>query len=103
MNSKSKCLLISPISFYTFHENIVEALERGGYAVDVINEEFPANNFGKALGKVSLPILRWFTLRGLVKRLEKLEVFEQKTSSFFLKKKQFFSRQLVVVIEKLFF
>jgi len=64
-----RCLLIAPLTFYSFHLPLVAALERRGYVVDVLNEEFPANAFGKLMGKISLPLLRRMTLAGLRRRL----------------------------------
>ncbi|WP_156397437.1 MULTISPECIES: hypothetical protein [unclassified Sphingomonas] len=64
-----RCLLIAPLSFYSFHLDVVAALERRGYVVETLNEEFPANALGKVLGKICLPLLRRFTLFGLRKRL----------------------------------
>jgi hypothetical protein len=45
-------------------------MERRGYVVEILNEEFPANVLGKILGKLALPILRVSTLFGLKSRLE---------------------------------
>ncbi|MBL8480673.1 MAG: hypothetical protein JNJ60_00635 [Rhodocyclaceae bacterium] len=64
-----RCLLIAPLSFYSFHRTLAAGLERRGYAVDLLNEEYPANSFGKVLGKLALPVLRRLTLRGLQARL----------------------------------
>jgi len=70
MTSPRRCLLIAPLTFYTFHHTVCEGLEARGYEVDLLNEEFPANAFGKILGKLALPILRRLTLRGLRARLK---------------------------------
>lgn len=67
---QKRCLLIMPLSFYSFHKTISEGLVKRGFAVDVLNDEFPANSFGKALGKFALPLLRRLTLRGIKSRLE---------------------------------
>lgn len=64
-----RCLLISPLTFYTFHEHLTEALERAGYSVDLLNEEYPANIVGKILAKLALPIVRQTTLSVLRKHL----------------------------------
>lgn len=65
-----RCLLITPLSFYSFHRTVAEGLERRGYEVETLNEEFPANSFGKVLGKLALPILRRLTLREIKKLLD---------------------------------
>ena len=65
-----RCLLIAPLSFYSFHLTVAQGLARKGYVVDVLNEEFPANSFGKILGKLAIRLLRRFTLRGLRARLD---------------------------------
>ena len=69
-DGRKRCLLIAPLSFYSFHHTIGQGLERRGYDVDVLNEEFPANSIGKILGKFALPLLRRLTLRGLRQRLD---------------------------------
>ena len=68
--TKKRCLLIAPLSFYSFHRTLAEGLEGRGYEVEILNEEFPANTFGKVLGKLALPMLRRLTLRGIKKRLD---------------------------------
>lgn len=65
-----RCLLIAPLTFYSFYQTLSDALERRGYRVEVINEEFPANSLGKIMGKLALPLLRRTTLAGLKARLE---------------------------------
>ena len=67
--AQGRCLLIAPLSFYSFHRTVAAGLERKGYVVDTLNEEFPANTFGKVLGRLALPLLRLLTLRGLQMRL----------------------------------
>lgn len=76
VSNKKRCLLISPLRFYSFHHGIASALEGLGYHVDILNEEFPANVFGRVLGKCALPILRFLTLRGLRKRLDTRAVYD---------------------------
>ena len=65
----SRCLLITPLTFYAFHQPIRMELEARGFSVDVLNEEFPANRFGKILGKVALPLVRALTFGGLQTRV----------------------------------
>ena len=64
-----RCLLITPLTFYAFHQPIRAELEARGFQVDLLNEEFPANRFGKLLGKLALPLLRVLTLLGLKARV----------------------------------
>ena len=71
-----RCLLIAPTTFYSFHEDLTQALERAGYSVDLLNEEYPANSIGKALGKTALGMLRKTTLAELRKRLAALGHFD---------------------------
>jgi len=71
-----RCLLLAPLTFYSFHSILAAALEQRGYAVDLLNEEFPANSFGKVLGKLALPALRVLTLAGLKKRLNAREPYD---------------------------
>lgn len=65
-----RCLLIAPLTFYSFHRTLASALEQRGFSVDLIDEEFPANPLGKVMGKLALPLLRRTTLRGLKARLD---------------------------------
>lgn len=74
--SGRRCLLIAPLTFYSFHSTLAAALEQRGYKVDLFNEEFPANALGKILGKLALPVLRVLTLAGLRKRLEASEPYD---------------------------
>ena len=71
LTAPKRCLLIAPLSFYSFHRTLRGGLQSRGYVVDMLNEEFPANSFGKVLGKLALPLLRRLTLRGLKGRLER--------------------------------
>ena len=65
-----QCLLIAPLSFYSFHKTVSAGLEQMGYAVETLNDEYPSNSFGKVLGKVSLPLLRALTMRSLQRLLD---------------------------------
>ena len=64
-----RCLLITPLTFYTFHERLKASLEGFGYSVDLLNEEYPANTAGKILAKLALPLVRKTTLSTLRKHL----------------------------------
>lgn len=66
---QQRCLLIAPLTFYTFHDRLRSALEARGYKVDMLNEEYPSNNFGKILAQVMLPIARAITLTALRRHL----------------------------------
>ena len=74
--TKKRCLLIAPLSFYSFHRTVAQGLERRGYEVEMLNEEFPANSFGKVLGKLALPLLRRLTLRGIKTRLDGKKAYD---------------------------
>lgn len=65
-----RCLLIAPLSFYSFHKTVSTGLEQMGYEVETLNDEYPSNSFGKVLGKVALPLLRTLTLRSLQRLLD---------------------------------
>jgi len=67
--AKRRCVLIAPLSFYSFARSLAEGLGQLGYEVELLNEEYPANSFGKVLGKLALPFLRRMTLKGLQREL----------------------------------
>jgi hypothetical protein len=67
--ARRRCLLIAPLSFYSFARSVAQGLEQRGYEVELLNEEYPANSFGKVLGKLGLPLLRRLTLKGLQREL----------------------------------
>jgi hypothetical protein len=67
--SVRRCLLIIPLTFYTFHERLKASLEAVGYSVELFNEEYPASIMGKILGKLALPLVRKTTLLALRKHL----------------------------------
>lgn len=62
---RRRCLLIVPLSFYSFHKTLSAGLEEMGYSVETLNDEYPSNSLGKVLGKVALSLLRKLTLRSL--------------------------------------
>lgn len=51
-----KCLLIVPLSFYSFGENLKINLESRNYDVSILNDEYPSNLFGKIIGKLGLSL-----------------------------------------------
>ena len=51
MNTKKTCLLIAPLSFYSYSEYIKDELTRVGYDVTISNDEYPANTIGENNGK----------------------------------------------------
>lgn len=69
-SSSQRCLLIAPLSFYSFHKTVSAGLEEMGYTVETLNDEFPSNSFGKFLGKLALPLLRVLTLSSLRRLLD---------------------------------
>lgn len=66
---RQRCLMIAPLTFYTFHERLRAAVESRGYDVEIMNEEYPFNTFGKILARVALPIARRTTLAALRRHL----------------------------------
>lgn len=74
--TQKRCLLVAPLSFYSFHQTLSEGLRLRGYSVDVLNEEFPQNGVGKVLGKIALPILRKLTLIEFKLQLDKREPYD---------------------------
>jgi len=68
MTDRPTCLLIIPTTFYGFAKTIAAALEAAGYAVTVANDEYPSNSFGKLLGKLDLPIIRFLTRRAIERK-----------------------------------
>jgi len=54
---QKKCLLIIPLSFYSYSCYLKEALLQQGYDVTVSNDEYPANGIGKIMGKLGIPLL----------------------------------------------
>lgn len=73
---QQRCLLIAPLSFYSFHHSVAAALKERGFSVDLMNEEFPANTLGKILGKCALPLLRYTTLSSLRRRLSNVDKYD---------------------------
>lgn len=71
-----RCLLIAPLSFYAFHKDLGAALERAGYAVSMLNEEYPTNTLGKIMGKLALNRLRHSTLVELKRRMPSMGHFD---------------------------
>lgn len=64
-------MLITPLSFYTFHNSLLNELKKRGYQVDLINDEFPSNIFGQIFSRISLSLLRYLTLRHLIEKLKR--------------------------------
>lgn len=63
------CLIIAPLGFHAVHAAVAAELRARGYQVDLVNDEYPANLWGKALGRFGLAALRRLTLRGFQNRL----------------------------------
>lgn len=71
-----RCLLIGPLGFYSFHNQLADGLARRGYRTELLNDEFPESILGRLLGTLALPIIRWSTLRGLRKRLANQDPYD---------------------------
>ena len=67
MTIKKTCLLIAPLSFYSYSEYIKAELTRVGYEVTISKDEYPANTIGKIMGKLKIPLLLWITKQRMVK------------------------------------
>lgn len=65
-----KCLLIFPVSFYSFSRIIKSELESRNYDVLLLNEEYPNNGMGKLIGKLDIPISRSITKRVICRKIE---------------------------------
>lgn len=65
---KKTCLLVMPLSFYSFARIIAEGLEAMGYEVTKANDEYPQHPIGRVIGKFDLPISRWWTRRTFARR-----------------------------------
>jgi len=50
------CLLIMPLSFYSFSEYLKQSFISLGYNVILANEEYPYNIIGKIMGKLHIPL-----------------------------------------------
>ncbi|MDP4283518.1 MAG: hypothetical protein Q8891_03780 [Bacteroidota bacterium] len=59
--AQKTCLLIAPMSFYSYSEYLKNTLILRGYNVTVSNDEYPANNIGKIMGKLRIPLLMYLT------------------------------------------
>lgn len=68
---RRRCLMIAPLTFYTFHERLRAVLEVRGYDVELMNEEYPSNNFGKILARAFLPVVRATTLAAIRRHFER--------------------------------
>ena len=68
MVKDKSCLLIAPLSFYSYSEYLRVELSSVGYNVTLSNDEYPANTIGKIMGKLKLPFLLWTTKQHLINR-----------------------------------
>jgi len=71
-----RCLVITPKHFYMFHEFLAEALERRGYKVSVVNDEYPENIIGILLGNFLPPISKLLTFRFFSKYIDQNARFD---------------------------
>lgn len=70
-SGRTACMLILPLSFYGFGQVLRRELEARGLDVVMENDEYPANSFGKLIGKLGmLRLLRWWTFRTFRRRYE---------------------------------
>ena len=60
---EKKCLLIAPLSFYSYSEYLKNSLTQHGYNVTLANDEYPANGIGKIMGKFRMRLLLYLTLK----------------------------------------
>lgn len=73
---KRRILLILPVGFYQFSKIISANLSRQGYEVHVANDEYPANIFGRIIGKLGvLSVLRYLTLIEYRKKYESKNLY----------------------------
>ncbi|MEO6683130.1 MAG: hypothetical protein ABIN48_09930 [Ginsengibacter sp.] len=66
-STRKRCLLIAPLSFYSYSEYLKKELSGMGYEVVLSNDEYPANSIGKIMGKLKIPILLYTTKQKLYK------------------------------------
>jgi hypothetical protein len=59
--ARRNCLLIAPNSFYSYSQYLKAAISAQGYDVTICNDEYPANNLGKIMGKLRIPALKTIT------------------------------------------
>lgn len=58
-----RCLLVTPLSFYSWHSAVKLELENIGYKVDIINDEYPNNTLGLIIGNILNRISQKLTLK----------------------------------------
>lgn len=68
LSKKKTCLLVMPLSFYSFARIFGDNLEAMGYDVTCANDEYPQHPIGRVLAKFDLPISRWWTRRVFARR-----------------------------------
>ena len=76
MTTKKTCLLIAPLSFYSYSEYLKSELTRVGYEVTISNDEYPANTIGKIMGKLKIPLLLWLTKPKLINNFLKEKSYD---------------------------
>lgn len=69
--AQKTCLLIIPRLFYSYSEYIKKALILYDYDVTVTNDEYPANNIGKIMGKLRIPLLQYLTSKTIKRQFLK--------------------------------
>jgi hypothetical protein len=58
-----KCLLITPLGFYSWHSTIANELSSRGFIVDLMNDEYPEGLVGVLLGNFVNTVSQKITLR----------------------------------------
>ena len=57
------CLLITPLSFYSWHSTIANELSSRGFSVEMMNDEYPEGLFGVLLGNFFNTVSQKITIR----------------------------------------
>lgn len=70
------CLLVVPLSFYSFSDQIKDSLTLMNYNVTQINDEYPANIVGKIMGTLHIPFIYFFTQKMISKKIIKGETYD---------------------------
>lgn len=76
MNAVKTCLLIAPLSFYSYSDYLKTELTNLGYDVVLSNDEYPANALGKIMGKLQIPFLLKTTKRKIYKTFLKEKKYD---------------------------
>lgn len=58
-----RCLLVTPLSFYSWHSTMANEISSRGYSVDVMNDEYPEGILGLLLGNFLNSVSQKITLK----------------------------------------